>query len=137
MGQEELNSYSIFFWIDKALFGNENTIKEFTLVFVTNIANLSNLSTREGDIGVIGSIKDDLMLSVLGSDNGDTWLHNNEMWFLTTQEVSDFNLFLVSDSTFQREVDENLQNNNDLRTELRNLRNELRGVGGGRYDQQE
>ena len=27
-----------------------------------------------------------------------------------------------------------VQNNNDLRTELRNLRNELRGVGGGRYD---
>jgi hypothetical protein len=51
------------------------------------------------------------------------------------QSVHDESSAAVSDSTFQREVDENLQNNNDLRTELRNLRNELKGVGGGRYDQ--
>lgn len=39
------NHSSIFLWVGESLLGNENTIEEFTLILVSDVANLRDLST--------------------------------------------------------------------------------------------
>ena len=85
------------FWVDELLGGDEDTVQEFTLILLLNVADTGDLSAAKGDSGVVDTLEDELVLDVLGwvKHDGATLLHLDEVGFLSTQEVLDLNLFLV------------------------------------------
>ena len=75
--------------------GNEDTIKEFTLVLVANFANLADSSTGLRKEMVVNTIEDKFILDVLREIDGAALVELDQVRFLTTQEVLDFNLLLI------------------------------------------
>lgn len=86
---------SIILWVGESLLGNENTIKEFTLILLADVANLRDLSAREGDSGVADTVENEFILDVFGEIDSATWLEDDQVSLLTTQEVFDLNLLLI------------------------------------------
>ena len=62
-----------------------------------NLADTADLGAAEGDLGVVDSLEDKLVLHILGSGhlNGAALLHLDQVGFLSTEEVLDFDLLLV------------------------------------------
>jgi hypothetical protein len=85
------NSSSFFLGVGESLLGNENTIKEFSLVLISNTAYLVDSRAGKGDTGNINSVENKLILNVLGGVHGGVWGEDDEMGFLSTKEVLDFN----------------------------------------------
>jgi hypothetical protein len=72
-----------------------------------NEADSRNLGAAEGDGGVIDTLEDQLVLNILRWVHHDSasWLHLDEMRFLSTQEVLDFNLrFILGNDGGDREM---------------------------------
>jgi len=93
----KLFSHSVFFWLDELLGGDEDTVQEFSLILLFDVADTGNLSAAKGDISVIDTLEDELVLDILGwvLHDSASFLHLDEMRFLSTEEVLDLNLFLV------------------------------------------
>lgn len=62
-----------------------------------DFAHTVDLGAAKGDLGVVDSLEDKLVLDVLGSGhgNGAALLHLDQVGFLSTEEVLDFDLLLV------------------------------------------
>ena len=90
-------SGSIILWVNELLGGDEDTIQEFSLILLLDSADTSDLGAAEGDGSVVDTLENDLILHVLGGGelNSASWLHLDEVRFLSTQEVLDLNLLLV------------------------------------------
>ena len=88
---------SIILWADKFLGGNEDTIQEFSLILLLDLADTVDLGAAKGDLGVVDSLEDELVLDVLSGRHldGAALLHLDQMRSLSTEEVLDFNLLLV------------------------------------------
>lgn len=88
---------SIVLWIDELLGGDEDTIQELSLILVLDLADTGDLSAAEGDLSVVDTLEDELILDILslGHHNGAALLHLDQVGFLSTQEILDFNLLLV------------------------------------------
>ena len=89
------NYSSILLWVGESLLGNENTIEEFTLILVSDVANLRDLSAWKGNGSITDSVENEFILDVFGEVDGATWLEDDQVSLLTTQEVFDLELFLV------------------------------------------
>ena len=88
---------SVILWVNELLGGHEDTIQEFSLILLLDLADSTDLCAREGHLRVVDSLNDDLVLDILGSGqrNGASLLHLDQVRFLSAQEVLDFNLLLV------------------------------------------
>jgi len=75
--------------LDEGLLGNEDAIKELTLVLASNSADLLNLGAAKGESGVIDTIEDKLSLDVSGGSHGSALGHLDELVLLATKEVLD------------------------------------------------
>ena len=103
----KLFSHSVFFWLDELLGGDEDTVQEFSLILLFDVADTGNLSAAKGDISVIDTLEDELVLDILGwvLHDSASFLHLDEMRFLSTQEVLDFNLrFILGNDSGDREM---------------------------------
>ena len=62
-----------------------------------DLADSADLSAAEGNITVINSLEDELVLDILGSGHHDgaALLHLDQVGLLSTQEILDFDLLLV------------------------------------------
>jgi hypothetical protein len=72
------------------LLGNVDTIQEFSIVLVSDLADLRNLGAGEGEVLVVDSVEDDLILQLWAHLAGATWEHIDLLDLLSTQEVLDF-----------------------------------------------
>lgn len=89
--------HSLILWVDELLGGNEDTIQEFSLILLLDLADTGDLGAAEGDLGVVDSLEDELVLHVLGGGHLDSaaLLHLDQVRLLSSQEVLDFDLLLV------------------------------------------
>ena len=85
-----MNYSSIVFLLD-GLLGDIDTIEEFTVILVTNVTRLGDKSAREGEVLVVDSIEDKLVLDVLGESDSATREEFGEEVVLSTQEVLHLN----------------------------------------------
>lgn len=74
-----------------SLFGNVDTVQELSVVLVSDLAGLGDLSAGEGEVLVVNTFEDDLVLEGFTHLAGASWEHINLVYFFTTQEVLDFN----------------------------------------------
>lgn len=88
---------SLVLWCDELLGGNEDTIQEFSLILLLDLADTVDLGAAKGDLGVVDSLEDELVLDVLGGRHldGAALLHLDQVRSLSTEEVLDFDLLLV------------------------------------------
>lgn len=56
---------------------------------------MGDLSARKGNGSITDSVENEFILDVFGEIDGATWLENNQVSLLTTQEVFDFDLLLI------------------------------------------
>lgn len=88
-----------------SLFGNVDTVQELSVVLVSDLAGLGNLSAGEGEVLVVNTFEDDLVLEGLAHLAGAAWEHINLVDFFTTQEVLDFNrLSVLGDDSVDGEM---------------------------------
>jgi hypothetical protein len=80
---------------NEGLLGDENSVKEFTLVLLSDSNALVGTGGAEGDGGVIVSLEDELVLDIGVQSDGDTINHVNVLDLLTTEEVLDIKSLLV------------------------------------------
>lgn len=85
------NYSSLFglFGVDDGLLGDEDTIKEFTLILAADSADLLDLGAALGESGVVNAIEDQLALDVSGVVHLGAALHHDELVLLATKEVLD------------------------------------------------
>ena len=88
-GKQHSLLVSLFLGLDEGLLGDEDAIKEFTLVLATNSANLLDLGAAEGESSVVDTIEDKLTLDVSGVSDGGALGHLDELVLLSTEEVLD------------------------------------------------
>ena len=85
-------SYSEFLGLNLGLLGNENSIKELTLILAADAAHLLNLGAALGKGSVVNAIEDELALDVSGLLDGGASLHLDNLVLLATEEVLDSDL---------------------------------------------
>jgi hypothetical protein len=88
-------SYSEFLGLNLGLLGNENSIKELTLILAADAAHLLNLGAALGKGSVVNAIEDELALDVSGLLDGGASLHLDNLVLLATEEVLDSDLGAV------------------------------------------
>lgn len=86
---EEKISLGVFLRFDEGLLGDEDAIKELTLILASDSADLHDLGADHGDSGVVSSIEDELTLDGLGDLDGGATNHVDELVLLATKEVLD------------------------------------------------
>lgn len=79
----------------EGLLGNEDTIEELTLILLADLADLGDTGARLGKEGVVNSVEDELVLHVLGEEDGAAGVELDEVASLATEEVLDLDLLLV------------------------------------------
>lgn len=89
----EINSsgFESFSGLDNSLFGDEDTVEEFTFVLGSDLADLGDLSARKRDIAVVDAFEDQFVLYFSRELNSSAWLHNDLLDVATTEEVLDLN----------------------------------------------
>jgi hypothetical protein len=80
---------------DEGLLGDENSIKELTLVLLSYSNALVSTGGAEGDGGVIVTLEDQLVLDIGVQLDSDTINHVNVLDLLTTEEVLNIKSLLV------------------------------------------
>ena len=75
------------FGFNEGLLGNEDAVKELTLVLASNSANLLDLRAAKRESSDVDSVKDKLTLLLFALDNLAAWGHVDELVLLTTKEV--------------------------------------------------
>ena len=80
-------SFGSILGFDEGLLGNEDAIKELTLVLATDSANLFDLRAAEGESTDVDSVKDELTLLVFALDNLAARGHVDKLVLLATKEV--------------------------------------------------
>ena len=78
-----------FSLLDDVLVGDENTIKELTLVLLADSDRLADAGAAEGDSGVVESLEDNLILDIGVGLDGDSGEHVNVLDLFTSEEVLD------------------------------------------------
>merc|ERR1712166_340057 len=76
-----------FSWLDKSLLGNEDSIKEFTLILASNSADLLDLGAAKGESGVIDTVENELSLDIVTVSDLGASLHCDKLVLLSTEEV--------------------------------------------------
>jgi hypothetical protein len=72
-----------------------DTIQEFSVILVSNVARLRNLSASKGKVLVINSFENDFVLEFWAHFADAAWEHFNLVDLLSTQEVLNFNTLAV------------------------------------------
>ena len=72
------------FGLDNSLFGDEDTVEEFTFVLGSDLADLGDLSARKRDIAVVDAFEDQFVLYFSRELNSSAWLHNDLLDVATT-----------------------------------------------------
>ena len=72
---------------NEGLLGNEDAVKELTLVLVSDSAYLLDLGAAKGESGVVNTVKDELTLLFFALDDLAAWGHSDELVLLATKEV--------------------------------------------------
>jgi hypothetical protein len=81
--------------LELTLLGDVDTIQELTDILVLDGGSLLDVGSGLGDVGKIVSDEGDLVLLVLGVEDGDTLQHGDLHDDLLTQEVADLNGLLI------------------------------------------
>ena len=76
-----------FLGFDEGLLGNEDAIKEFTLVLASYSADLLDLRAAKGESSDVDSIKDELTLLFFALNNLAAGSHVDKLVLLATKEV--------------------------------------------------
>ena len=76
-----------FFGFNEGLLGNEDAIKELTLVLASYSANLLDLRAAQGESSDVDSVKDKLTLLFFALDDLAAWGHSDELVLLATKEI--------------------------------------------------
>jgi hypothetical protein len=82
---------SDFLGLNEALLGNEDTIKELTLILISDVDGLADTGAAERDGGVIEAFENEFILDINGESDGDSGNHVNVLDLLTSEEVLDIN----------------------------------------------
>ena len=72
---------------DEGLLGNEDSIKELTVILACNSANLLDLGAAKRESAVIDTIEDELSLDIVTDSDLGASLHLNELVLLCAEEV--------------------------------------------------
>jgi hypothetical protein len=80
---------SQFFRCDESLLGDEDTIKELTFIFVSNVNSLADTGAAERKVTVVSSLEDHAVLDLSAEFDGDSLDHVDVMDLLSTDEVLD------------------------------------------------
>ena len=83
---------SLSLGLNEGLLGDEDTIKELTLVLAADLADLLDLGAAEGERGVVDAVEDELTLDVVGQLRDRAGLHLDDLVLLATEEVLHDNL---------------------------------------------
>jgi hypothetical protein len=75
--------------LNEGLLGNEDAIKELTLVLATNSADLLDLRAAEGEGGVVDTVEVELTFDFWVEGNLGSLGHLDELVLLATEEVLD------------------------------------------------
>ena len=86
---------SFFSGGNEGLLGDENSIKELTLVLLSDSDALVGTGGAEGDGGVIVTLEDELVFDIGVKLDSDTLNHINVLDLLTTEEVLNIKRLLV------------------------------------------
>ena len=78
-----------FLGFDEGLLGDEDAIKELTLVLASYSANLLDLRAAEGESSDVDSIKDELTLLFFALNDLAACGHVDKLVLLTTKEILD------------------------------------------------
>lgn len=81
--------------LNVGLLGNEDTIKEFTLILAADSADLLDLGAALGEGVKVDTIEDNLTLLFGGESGGSASLHLDDLVLLSTKEVLDSDLGAV------------------------------------------
>jgi len=81
--------------LSKGLLADEDTIEELTLVLVSDLAHLADSGAGLGEKTVVNAVEDEFILDVLGEEDLASGVELDQVRFLSTQEVLDFDLLLV------------------------------------------
>jgi len=92
---KRLTRLSVLLGLNEGLFGDENSVKELTLIFLSDSDALVDAGGAEGNVGVIVSGEDELILDIGVKFDGDTLNHIDVLDLFSTQEVLDINGLLV------------------------------------------
>jgi len=84
-----LHSLVILLGLDESLLGNEDSVKEFTLILASNSADLLDLGAGLGESGVVGAVEDKLTLDVGGEGDLSVSETGDDLVLLATKEVLD------------------------------------------------
>ena len=76
-----------FFGFNEGLLGNEDAIKELTLVLASYSANLLDLRAAKGESSDVDSIKDELTLLFFALNNLAAGSHVDKLVLLATKEI--------------------------------------------------
>jgi len=82
--------------LNGALFGDEDTIEELTLVLGADLAALGGLGAHQGDGGVVDTLEDEFVLHFGGKAHGDSVNHNDLLDVAATEEVLDLDALAVN-----------------------------------------
>ena len=75
--------------LNKGLLGNEDAIKELTLILAADSADLHDLSAAHGKSLVVSAIEDELTLDVSGLLDNGAGDHLDDLVLLSAKEVLD------------------------------------------------
>lgn len=81
------DSLGSFFGFNEGLLGNEDAIKELTLVLASYSANLLDLRAAKGESSDVDSIKDELTLLFFAFSNLAASSHVDKLVLLATKEI--------------------------------------------------
>jgi hypothetical protein len=88
-----------------SLFRDVDTVQELSVVLISDLAALRNLGAGEGEVLVVDTFEDDLILELGGHLDDASGEHVNLVDFFTTQEVLDFNgLSILGDDNIDGEM---------------------------------
>ena len=76
-----------FLGFDEGLLGNEDAIKEFTLVLASNSADLLDLGAAQGKRSVVNTVEDQLSLDIFALNDSGALAHHDELVLLAAKEV--------------------------------------------------
>jgi hypothetical protein len=86
---------SFFSGGNEGLLGDENSIKELTLVLLSYSDALVGTGGAKGDGSVVVTLEDELVLDIGVESNGDTLNHIDVLDLLSTEEVLNIKSLLV------------------------------------------